>query len=76
MVSEINLPMGESKTIKVPYGRYKVKRKKNWGWRYRQTSSEEFGIGNQNSGQEVTFEKDKVTNKWFDSTTYIDNKYK
>ena len=76
VVSEINLPMGESKTIKVPYGRYKVKRKKNWGWRYRQTSSEEFGIGNQNSGQEVTFEKDKVTNKWFDSTTYIDNKYK
>ena len=76
VVNEFKLSEGESKTIKMPYGTYTVKRKKNWAWRYKQTSSEEFNISNKSSGQEVTFEKDKVTSKWFDSTTYKDNEYK
>lgn len=75
VINEFNISLGESKTLKVPYGRYKVKRKKSWAWRYAKVTSDVIVINNQNNNQEIIFEGNRVTNKWFDKSTYIDNEY-
>ena len=75
VVTEVNLSLGESKTVKVLYGEYSIKRKDKWAWRYGNIKSKDIKITNHNTGAEVVFEKNKVTTKWFDATTYIDNQY-
>ena len=75
VIDEVSVPLGETKTIIVPYGRYRVRRKANWAWRYPQSITNEFGITNLNIEENVNFVKNKVTNKWFDGTSYIDNDY-
>ena len=75
VINEFNISLGDSKTLKVPYGRYKIKRKKSWSWRYAQVTSDVIVINNQNNNQEIIFEGNRVTNKWFDKSTYIDNEY-
>ena len=75
VVKEFSLTIGESKTIEVPYNEYRIVRKGNWAWRYTNNYDEELTISNITSGQEVLIEGDRITNKWFDATNYIDNRY-
>lgn len=75
VVKEFSLTIGESKTIEVPYNEYRIVRKGNWAWRYTNNYNEELTISNITSGQEVLIEGDRITNKWFDATNYIDNRY-
>lgn len=75
LIIEFSVPVGETKTITLPYGRYTINRKDNWAWRYSQNLRENFVISNQRSEEELTLEGNKLTNKWFDGASYIDNKY-
>jgi len=76
LVNEIILSQGESKTIKIPYGSYKVIQKDDWAWRYIGGLSEDININNNNFEINIIYDEERTINKWFDSMTYIDNLYK
>lgn len=74
VVNEIVIGKDENKTIKVPYGSYTIKKKNNWAWRYK-NSKEAINVNNKNIKANMAFNEDRITNKWFDHMTYIDNQY-
>ena len=76
MVTEILLSQGETKTIKVPYGNYKISEKDNWSWRYLSILYDVTSINNNNNKAELTFEETRGITKWFDAMTLVDNEYK
>ena len=75
MINEILLSQDESKVIKIPYGNYKLKQKKNWAWRYTQEINEEYTISNNSYKLNIIFNEARGIIKWFDSMTYISNQY-
>ena len=76
LVTEILLSQGETKTIKVPYGNYKISEKDNWSWRYLSILYDVTSINNNNNKAELTFEETRGITKWFDAMTLVDNEYK
>ncbi len=75
VINEINVNSNEDKIIKVSFGNYKIRRKSSWAWRYAQGISDLYNIDNKNCEQEALFDKSRLIIKWFDSTSYIENKY-
>ena len=75
VVSEVLVSKGESKTIKLPYGVYKVVEKNEWSWRYNNDFYEDIKVNNNNDKVNVTYEETRGINKWFDSMTHADNEY-
>ena len=66
LVTEILLSQGETKTIKVPYGNYKISEKDNWSWRYLSILYDVTSINNNNNKAELTFEETRGITKWFE----------
>ena len=76
IVNEIILSQGESQNIKISYGNYKVVEKNDWSWRYINEFYKDVNVHNNNNKISITYEEKRGINKWFDSTTHVDNQYK
>ena len=75
LINEILISQGETKTIKLPYGNYKIKKENNWSWRYNDEFNENVSINNNNSIINIKYEKTRGILKWFDFSIKKDNEY-
>ena len=75
LINEILISQGETKTIKLPYGNYKIKKENNWSWRYNDEFNENVSINNNNSIINIKYEKTRGILKWFDFSSKKDNEY-
>ena len=75
LINEILIAQGETKTIKLPYGNYKVKKENNWSWRYNDEFNENVSINNNNSIINIKYERTREILKWFDFSGKKDNEY-
>ena len=75
IVNEIVLSQGESKTIKLNYGEYKVLEKNNWSWRYDGEFTKDISLNNNSNKTSVTYENTRSILKWFDFMGKKENNY-
>ena len=75
LINEILISQGETKTIKLPYGNYKIKKENNWSWRYNDEFNENVSINNNKSIIDIKYEKTRGILKWFDFSSKKDNEY-
>jgi len=52
-----------------------VRRKAGWAWRYSKDLNKQVNINNNQIEHTVEFGDKRITEKWFDAMTHIDNKY-
>lgn len=71
IINEILLSQGESKIVRIPYGKYKIVQKKDWAWRYFEDLGKEICITNYNEKSNILYDEERIINKWFDSMSYI-----
>lgn len=71
IINEILLSQGESKIVRIPYGKYKIVQKKDWAWRYFEDLGKEICITNYNEKFNILYDEERIINKWFDSMSYI-----
>ncbi len=76
IVSEILISSNESKTIKIPYGEYKIVQKNEWSWRYSKVENKNIEVNTNNDRINISYEENKENTKWFDFTDKKENEYK
>lgn len=75
LVNEVLVAQEETKTIKLPYGNYIVKKESNWSWRYKDEFNKDISINNNNDIIDIKYEQPRGILKWFDFTSKKDNEY-
>ena len=75
IVNEIVLSQGESKTIKLHYGEYKILEKNNWSWRYDGEFTKDISLNNNSNKTSVVYENTRSILKWFDFMGKKENNY-
>lgn len=74
VINEIIISQNNNKIIKIPYGHYTIRPKVKWSWRYNELN-QKINVSNKNDEINIIFDGDRITNKWFDGMTYLDNLY-
>ena len=76
LVNEVIVSQGENKTIKIPYGNYKIVEKNDWSWRNNNEFNKDITLNNNNIETKIEYEGTRNILKWFDFMTKKDNEYK
>jgi len=58
---------GETKTFKLPYGKYKIVEDSKWSWKYEKSYTLDIQINNKLS-ENIEINRNIISNKWFNKT--------
>ncbi len=69
LINEILITAESPKTLKLPYGKYKIVEKDTWSWRYSNILEQDISVSSNYNNENINLIPVKENPKWFDFTT-------